>query len=165
MPRGGARSNTPQALKELAGNPGKRPPKAEPSYHVGSTAPAELTGYARQKWRYYEKLMREAKVLTKADRDALAKYCHALGVLEALRQEIAQPTFRYVVVNEAGPKANPIITMYRQWMQVARLYESDLGLNPVSRNRVAMVATEEVDPFDEFDQAIAAAPPRLRAIK
>jgi P27 family predicted phage terminase small subunit len=169
--RGGARRNKPEALRALHGS--RTRPRHRGSIPVDPVEtlepPPELTDLEREHWAYYERKLTKTKVLTSLDRDALANYCIANGQIREIRQAQKDPTYRRVLVSETVDDAgnrqfkvavNPLDAQLRQWMQIARLAGSELGLSPVSRARVAPAGTTQEQ--DELDTYINAP---LRAVK
>jgi P27 family predicted phage terminase small subunit len=143
----GGRRPTPTALKVARGNPGKRPlntnePTLEPRL---PTCPRWITGEARAEYRRAGKLLADMRVVTEADRAALAAYAVVYGRwCEAER-----------MVNEKGllvlgtmktPIQNPYLSVARQSLdQMIRLC-AELGLTPSSRSRLqAAPAENETD--------------------
>ena len=76
---GGGRKPTPTTLKELKGNPGRRPlneDEPKPSVHLPSP-PAHLSPAARREWRRAGAFLVEMGLMTDLDVAALAAYCVA----------------------------------------------------------------------------------------
>lgn len=172
MPRGGARLGAgrprkPGNEKKLTGTKGKG--GREPQYAVGAPAVPSLIKddpIALGEWRRKAALLTEQRVLTVADGTVLARYCLLYARLQRVRDEIALPTFRFVVFGPAGEKANPLITIETQTVRELRMIETELGLTPASRTRVATVAPETVqDPDAELLDALAGGKPQLALVR
>ena len=73
------RKPKPTAIKELEGNPGKRPlNEAEPKpEHKAPPCPKWLEPEAKKEWRRLSKQLEAIGVLTEVDQAAFASYCQA----------------------------------------------------------------------------------------
>jgi P27 family predicted phage terminase small subunit len=149
----------PTAIRKLEGNPGKRPFNAdEPQIATADesfdTVPAVLVAdeVAAAEWRRLAPLLREARVVTEADRNALIAACQQWSVYQdALVQA---PAHRRVLRSPNDyPIPNPYIPIANKALvHCERLWES-LGLTPSARSKVtAARAPAERDPFAEFDE-------------
>jgi phage terminase small subunit len=73
----------PTAIKELAGNPGKRPlNEREPSVPVPGSSPhvpRHLCKEGQKEWRRVVGILIDARLYSEVDRAALAMYCQAWG--------------------------------------------------------------------------------------
>ena len=83
------RKPKPTAIKELEGNPGKRPlndaePKPE---RKAPPCPKWLEPEAKKEWRRLSKQLEQIGVLTEVDQAAFASYCQAYPC------EVYQPLF------------------------------------------------------------------------
>jgi len=171
MPRG--RKPTPTRLKELLGNPGKRPLNgAEP--RPDATAPKcpdWLDGAAKRKWGALAPELARLGLLTAIDGDALAAYCQAWAefrqATETLRREGRYVKSGGKVVEKAGEKAgddgkptyevlgaqlvpHPAVAQQRSAWAAVRAFASLFGLDPSSRSRLKVTPPEKADPFDQF---------------
>ncbi|MES2208594.1 MAG: phage terminase small subunit P27 family [Chloroflexota bacterium] len=137
------------ALKLLAGNPGKRPVRADGEPKRGRVRrgvpdrPRELTGEAAREWDRVAADLDAAGTLAVADRGILAAYCLAVADLLAARDAINREG-RFVkepVQTSKGEKIgertreHPAVRLLdRASARVQRLADS-LGLTPQSRSR------------------------------
>jgi P27 family predicted phage terminase small subunit len=159
---------TPTALRKLRGNPGRRPYNAdEPQIAAADDSfdavPPELASdaVAAAEWTRLAPLLREARVVTQADRNVLLAACQQWSVYQdALAQ--SPPTRR---VLRSAKSDNPIPNPYMQiahksLLHCARLWDA-LGLTPAARTRVAAAAEQEPgDAFAEFDLPTRGAAPK-----
>lgn len=154
----------PTARRKLEGNPGGRPynldepklPAAAPSF---DDVPPVLAGddVAASEWKRLAPLLRQARIVTEADRGALIAACQQWSVYQDSLQRA--PAERRVLRSPNDyPIPNPYIPMAsKALLHCERLWES-LGLTPSARSRVvAASAAPEDDPFAEFDDRV----PRL----
>lgn len=73
------RKPTPTAIKELEGNPGKRPLNAKEPKPVkkAPACPKWLEPEAKKEWRRLSKQLEQLGVLTELDMASFAAYCQA----------------------------------------------------------------------------------------
>jgi P27 family predicted phage terminase small subunit len=149
----------PTARRKLEGNPGKRPfnpdepqiPVAEPSF---DDVPPILADdeVAASEWRRLAPLLRQARIITEADRNALIAACQQWSVYQdALVQ--APKNRRVLRSPNDYPIPNPFIPIANKALvHCERLWDT-LGLTPSARSRViAAQAAADGDPFAEFDE-------------
>lgn len=114
--------------------------------------PPGLTVFEQDQWAYYAPLLVQTGRMTLEARDTLAKYCTALGQVAQIKSEMADPSYRVVMlsvtVDGAGnehvtAKTNPLNVALRQWLETARHYEADLLLNPATAIRVPVPTPAE----------------------
>jgi phage terminase small subunit len=124
--RSGAKPK-PTALKELAGNPGKRPlPENEPDIPKSAWAvPDCLSGAALDEWQRIVPILTACKVLTDGDYHTVMAYCLTVG--EMIETARAREPIRSVT--------------FSQFRSLA----SELGLTPASRARVQTIGSKEDD--------------------
>lgn len=131
------RKPKPTALKELAGNPGKRPlNEREPKPRAAvPTAPRHLTGEARKEWRRMGRELLALGVLTTVDRAALAAYCVAYA---RWADAEAQVTKLGTVVKTANGNLiqNPYLAVANRAMDQMMKAAGEFGMTPSSRSRV-----------------------------
>lgn len=120
------RKPKPVALKILEGAQPCRINRNEPVVPAGSTEPPSwLDGKALDHWRELAPILREAGLLTSADRPALAQLC------EAYRRWREDPD---------DSKAQDL---YRRLLV-------EFGLTPSSRSRIKTTAEKPKDALEEF---------------
>ena len=127
----------PTALKALAGT--LRPHRAnaaEPRPKVGTPRPpTDLAEHARAQWDYYAPILAGCKVLTLADREALACFCVAAGRRAQAEMELAKTG--PVVKSPSGyPIQNPWLAIANKAMEQMLKWGQELGLSPSSRTRI-----------------------------
>lgn len=136
----------PTALKQLAGNPGKRPLNgSEPQYPAElPTAPRHLSADAQREWRRVGKLLVGAGVMTAVDRAVLALYCQAYGRWAEAERAIAKAENGLIDLTPNG------LAVQSVWLQIAnksmeqvRRYGAELGLTPAARTRIHVEKVEE----------------------
>lgn len=135
----------PTALKEMAGNPGKRAMnRREPRPRVMlPAAPRHLNDEARREWRRMGRELLALGVLTSVDRAALAAYCVAYSRwVEAEGQVTKLGT---IVKTAAGNLIqNPYLAVANRAMEQMCRLAGEFGMTPSSRSRVqAQAPTNE----------------------
>lgn len=125
------------ALKELAGNPGKRPLNAREPHPraVMPTCPKHLTGEARREWRRMGRELLALGVLTSVDRAALAAYCQAWGRWVEAELKVAE--LGAITKTENGNLVqNPYLSVANRAMEQMTRLAGEFGMTPSSRGRV-----------------------------
>lgn len=122
----------PTALKELAGNPGKRPlNENEPVYLSADTKPPEwLTDSALLLWNKYAAALDANEMLNTANREFLGTYCQLMA-------EIIDSQY-------AG---EPIDI---KKLQQIRLIAREFGFTPSSQSGIAIVKKEKADDRESY---------------
>lgn len=140
MPKGGPRIGA-----------GRKPKaRAVVAFREGlASPPAWLTPAAKTYYRHYGRQLEASRVITHADRDALAMYAATLADIAELTRSMHEKGFKRVLHTEMGVKTNPIVTQYQQAVGRARMLAQDLGLTPASRSRVQVTAAPSTDPAQQ----------------
>jgi len=127
----------PTAIKELTGNPGKRPlnldepqpPKIIPK------CPKHLDENARKEWRRISLELHRLNLLTIVDRAALAAYCQAWGRWVEAEANIQR--FGAVIKTPKGlPLVNPYLRIAERAIDQMRKFLVEFGMTPSSRSRI-----------------------------
>ena len=86
------RKPTPTAIKELEGNPGKRPLNAKEPKPVkkAPSCPKWLEPEAKKEWRRLSKQLEQLGVLTELDMASFAAYCQAYARYKEAEEFITQ---------------------------------------------------------------------------
>lgn len=143
------RKPKPSALKELAGNPGKRAlNKKEPRPDIAiPLCPNHLTGMARQEWNRVTKELQMMGVIANIDRAVLAAYCTAYK--DYVKAENKLKTEGEVVFTDNGnPIQNPWVGIKNRAIEKMVKIGAEFGMTPSSRVRL-----EVESPKDEDDMA------------
>jgi P27 family predicted phage terminase small subunit len=132
----------PTALKDLAGNPGKRKlPKNEPKYSGIPTAPKHLDKLAKAEWRRMAAQLKPLGLLTHADRAAFAVYCAMWSRWVQAEEKIAETAMTYTTHDANGkPKAiiqSPFVGIANRAAEIMYRFITEFGFSPSSRTRVA----------------------------
>ncbi|MGL5344888.1 MAG: phage terminase small subunit P27 family [Plesiomonas sp.] len=132
------RPRKPAALKDLAGNPGKRARQKSSTAFTpisGVNPPDHLPENARVMWEMISKELCAKHVLCATDLHNLECFCLAY---ETMRTASAHVATHGVVVEGAqgGPIKNPALTAMNESMRQLATFGGMLGLDPSSRQRV-----------------------------
>lgn len=147
--RSGRRAK-PTALKELAGNPGKRAlNKDEPDFGLATNieCPVWLTGYAQEMWDRVAPALCTAKVMQVTDLHNLEVFCMAYNRLRQAEDDIRS---NGIVVAGAtgGPMKNPAATIANEAARQMATFGGLLGLDPASRQ--TMIGSKKKDTGNPF---------------
>lgn len=143
----------PTALKELAGNPGKRAlNKAEPKPTAKRpSCPKHLVGEARREWTRMSKQLFDLGLLTEIDRAALAGYCQAWARWVQAEEEMSKKDFKMISLTDSGyPVVSPWMGIATQAMKQMLRFLTEFGMTPAARSRVTVNKESEADPYEEF---------------
>jgi P27 family predicted phage terminase small subunit len=130
---------TPTKLKILRGNPGRRPTnKSEPQPATdGVVMPPHLGEVAAAKWGEVLPLLQSVKVMTRADIEALARYCDTYEWWLATRARLKKEGDTYPILNDKGDvkyiAQRPEVSIAHKLAVQLRQLEQDFGLNPSAR--------------------------------
>ena len=154
MGRGG-RPPKPTHLKLIEGTMrADRAPKREPQPpQKVPSCPRWLHPIAKQEWRRVVKVLEPLKLITPADRAALAAYCEAYAVWWEATKAIRQ--YGITQVTETGYVAQrPEVSIRANAWKTMRTYAGLFGLSPSDRAKLGSASNDEetIDPADEFFQ-------------
>src|SRR3954452_3736828 len=137
------RRPTPNRLKVLEGNPGRRPLNhAEPKPRIAlPSCPAELGDAAKQEWRRVGKDLQRLGLLSNIDPAGLATYCEAWGQwLEAIAA--VQLSGAVVKAPSGYPILNPHLAVANQAYQRMKAMLVEFGMTPAARSRIVATPAE-----------------------
>lgn len=148
----------PAALKELAGNPGRRPiartaidalPAAVPD------CPPHLDDQARAEWERITALVGATGLLRQTDRTVLAAYCQCYSRWIAAEEKLRR-TGPVVMGPEKMPIENPYLAIANRALVQLRQFMAELGFSPATRPGVrASTVTEETGDAEFFRRSPA----------
>jgi len=153
MPAG--RPPKPTSLRKLQGNPGKRAfNEREPTPPIGMPKPPRwLNAKGRRFWREIAPVLEGMRVITVADREALALLCDALAEYEAMRKVIGEQGATYEAVAQSGDlmvRMRPEVRIAADAWRRASTMLQQFGLTPSARAKVQSAPPEAKDPFEEL---------------
>ena len=145
---------TPTKLKLLRGNPGNRPiNKSEPQPATdGVVMPSHLGEVAAAKWGQVLPLLQAVKVMTRADIEALARYCDTYEWWLATRAKLKKEGDTYPILNDKGDvkyiAQRPEVSIAHKLAVQLRQLEQDFGLNPSARTGLHVEEPKQKDEDD-----------------
>ena len=131
------RKPTPTAIKELEGNPGKRPlNKSEPKPTKKAPAcPKWLEPEAKKEWRRLAKQMEQLGILTEVDMAAFAGYCQAYARWKEAEEFITQ--HGSILRTKSGDvQPVPQVSIAQTYLKIMNRFAEQFGLTPSSRSRI-----------------------------
>lgn len=145
------RKPTPTAIKELEGNPGKRPlNKNEPKpMKKAPPCPKWLEPEAKKEWRRLAKKMEQLGVLTEVDMAAFAGYCQAYARWKEAEEFITQ--HGSILRTKSGyVQPVPQVSIAQTYLKIMNRFAEQFGLTPAARSRI--IAEDNTSgPSDEME--------------
>lgn len=144
----------PTKLKILRGNPGNRPiNKSEPQPAAdGVVMPPHLGEVAAAKWSQVLPMLQAVKVMTRADVEALARYCDTYEWWLATRARLKKEGDTYPILNDKGEikyiAQRPEVSIAHKLAVQLRQLEQDFGLNPSARTGLHVEEPKQEDDRD-----------------
>ncbi len=152
----------PDEIKELEGNPGKRPLKK--NYPSASGSPSmpkifdgpttygqNLSGYFKAHWKRTVKILEKIGTLYKTDVDALTQYCTAWAMWRVAVDDIAENGQYSISQNAQGAEymaVNLSVNIANTQWKILSHYENQFGLTPAARSKLTI---KKDDPEGEGD--------------
>ena len=140
----------PTALKELAGNPGKRPlnhNEPKPKVII-PTCPTWLTAEGKREYKRQAKMLVNLRVMTEADRMALASYASEYSKWREA-EDILAVEGSVLISEKGGRYLNPMWSVANTHFKNMLKLMQEFGLTPASRTRI------EAQPEEEQQQSLA----------
>ena len=142
----------PNEVKELEGNPGKRPLKSEPDVTCKlPPCPKSLGPLAKHEWRRIGKLMLEANMISQLDMGLLAAYCDSYEQWMKATEYINDHNLVYQTPSGYAQQ-NPFVSIAQSYAKQMHKFAEQLGLTPASRNRIGTIKSETSE--DEMEQLL-----------
>ena len=131
------RKPTPTAIKELEGNPGKRPrnqnePKTK---KTAPSCPKWLDKEAKKEWRRLAAKMEQMGVLSEVDMAAFAGYCQCYARWKE-NEEFISKNGSLVRTPSGYWQQVPQVSIAQQYMKQMERFAEQFGLTPASRSRL-----------------------------
>lgn len=147
------RKPTPTAIKELEGNPGKRPlntnePKPKKK---APPCPKWLEPDAKKEWKRLAKQMEEIGILTQVDMTAFAGYCQSWARYKEAEEFISQ--HGTIVKTPSGYYQQiPQVSIAQTYLKIMNRFCEQFGLTPAARSRIVASdsSSASVDDMDEL---------------
>lgn len=142
---------TPTKLKQLRGNPGKRPlNKHEPQPSMTRMyCPRWLDAYAKAEWRYMSGELQRLGLLTKVDRAAFEAYCQTYSMWRRAHKVLHAKGLTFET--ESGyVQQRPEVAIADKAVKTMKAFLTEFGMTPASRSRISIAPPEAPDPFAAF---------------
>lgn len=138
------RRPVPTKVKEMRGNPGKRPLNdAEPRPDATMPqAPRWLSYAGRKEWQRVARRLHAAGVLTYVDRGVLAVYCQAYGRLVEAEAEL-KTAGMIIETTNGNLVQSPWLQVSNRAMDQMMRAARELGLTPASRSSIKIDRPQE----------------------
>ena len=137
------RKPTPTAVKQLRGNPGKRPmTKREPKPKTAVKRPHGLgQGLQRRFWDEHAPELERLQILTGVDapmfRLAAEHYAIAVQAAQELRKSV-EDGGGLTVEGRDGAKKNPLFQVFRDSSMAFKAFATEFGMTPSARARLQL---------------------------
>jgi P27 family predicted phage terminase small subunit len=145
----------PTALKELQGNPGKRPiNRREPKPKGIPTCPPHLDTVAKVEWNRILPELIAIGLITSIDRAALAAYCSSYSEWTSAETQI-QKYGRVIKSPKSGfPIPNPYVGISHVALGNMHRFLTEFGMTPASRSHIEVDPVDPTDAFETFMRGI-----------
>lgn len=156
---GRGRPPKPTAIKELEGNPGKRPlNKNEPKPEKKAPKrPSWLLPDAKKEWRRLSGELEAMGLLTQVDMAAFAGYCQAYARWKEAEEFITK--HGSILKTASGYiQQIPQVSIAQQNQKQMRNFCSELGLSPSSRSRLNINNSGNIIEGDEMTELLDGVP-------
>ena len=139
----------PTAIK-IARGTARGKPKPEPQPPTdGIVMPPHLGPVAAGRWAELLPMLQAVKVMTRADVEALARYCDTYEWWLATRAKLRAEGDTYPILNDGGQvkyiAQRPEVSIAHKLAQQLRQLEQDFGLNPSARSSLNVEAAKQED--------------------
>lgn len=146
------RKPTPNHLKLLNGNPGKRPINLDTFSPTAAIprCPAVLKGEARKEWRRITRELHQYSMIAEVDRGLLAMLCTAWGRFVEAELIIEKTTVKgrsglFVITPNGFPVQSPWVAVSNKATETYKSLCAEFGLSPSARTRVAPQTTPQMN--------------------
>ena len=145
------RPRKPTRIKELTGNPGKRPlNRREPQPDQGPpTRPNWLLPEAKREWVRVTRELAEMGLLARADRAALSNYCEWWARWVQAERALKECGLTFTTQN-GYVQQRPEVAIAQKAAAICKSFLTEFGLTPASRSRVVVPERAPQDPFSEY---------------
>ena len=114
--------------------------------------PPHLGKVAAAKWSHVLPLLQSVKVMTRADVEALARYCDTYEWWLATRAKLKAEGDTYPILNDKGDvkyiAQRPEVSIAHKLATQLRQLEQDFGLNPSARTSLHVEAPDQENEDD-----------------
>ena len=143
MTRG--RKPKPEAMKQLAGNPGKRTATGmnTPQPDAASErAPRGMSDEARRFWHGIAKELIELNVLRTVDVPAFVLMAEHYALARKASEQLLDLDSLTTIDKNDAERKHPLLQVFKDNAQAYRMFAAEFGLTPSSRSRLNVPAPE-----------------------
>lgn len=129
----------PAEMKELRGNPGRRPIVRTPDLGLFSAEPPEVLKYQPKKiWKHFAETLRGLNFIKASDETALERYCIDLAAWRDVTEKLRKTGTTYETKSAHGNmlRVHPLFLVQERLGKRLVEFEDRFGLNPASRQRI-----------------------------
>lgn len=150
----------PTKLKQLQGNPGKRPLNQREPQPKGNrfNCPSWLSDEAKAEWRRIVPELRELGLATRIDHAALEAYCEQYARWREATLLLREGGLSYMT-STGNLRERPEVGIANEALKNMRMLLTEFGMTPASRSRISVAPPPAPDPFEEFLRSPEAAVP------
>lgn len=146
------RKPKPTRIKELAGNPGKRPlNKNEPGASGLPECPDCLDRIGKAEWERTEPLLRGMLAIGAVDSAALAAYCSAYSDWVKASRALNKRGALTIVTEKGAEVPAPEIRIRNSALDLMRKFMTEFGMTPSSRARLAGAGAKPAKDDNPFE--------------
>jgi len=153
------RKPIPTAIKELEGNPGKRPlNKNEPiPVKIAPSCPTWLNEEAKKEWKRISKSLEAMGVLTQIDSSAFSGYCQAYARWKEAEEFITKHGTIFKTPSGYIQQV-PQVSISQTYLKIMKDFCSEFGLTPASRSRLSVTTQGKTIEGDAMELLLAGIP-------
>lgn len=146
---GRGRKPTPSRIRELNGNPGRRPIGEEPPVTLGiPSCPSWLSPTAKREYRRVAKELHRVGILAEIDQQILAAYASAYARWRQAEEQLQREALTI------GNRRHPAVNVVHDALAEMKSFAAELGLTPAARVKLAKMPSEAKDDFEDFLEAV-----------
>jgi len=142
------RKPKPTAVKELEGNPGRRPLNGTEPRPVAEAPPMpeHLDAEGRKAWEWLTGELEQMRILARSDVAIMTLYCDTWSQYVGARKQLGPlgPAGFVLRSEKGGFYINPLLNVEASLKKQLAGYLSELGLSPSSRTRLHVQPAKEV---------------------
>ena len=153
------RKPKPTAIKELEGNPGRRPlNKYEPKQQkTAPKCPTWLTQEAKKEWKRMSKSLEAIGILTTVDMGAFAGYCQAYARWKEAEEFLSKHGTIFKTPSGYIQQV-PQVSIAQTYLKIMKDFCSEFGLTPASRTRLQVNVEGDNKETDEMEKILSNVP-------
>ncbi len=153
------RKPIPTAIKQLEGNPGKRPlNKNEPKFEKAAPkCPAWLDSEAKKEWKRMSKSLEAIGILTKVDTASFAGYCQAYARWKEAEEFLTKHGTIFKTPSGYIQQV-PQVSIAQTYLKIMKDFCSEFGLTPASRTRLHVDIEGDNKSVDEMELLLVGVP-------